>query len=256
MSFLDTKEYNAENAVEKDVVGGGFKALTSAVYQFEILLAYFSKSKGGAKAVNLELKNTATNTKHRFTVYVSNKEGSIKYKDKNTGELKYLPGFQSMDSLCLLAAGKPLVTLQEAAETKTINLYNYDQKKEVPTDVPMLMPLLGKMIKAGVLEVIENKKVKNQSTGQFEPTNEKRNLNELDKFFRDRDDMTVGEIMAKKAEPTFIKEWKEKWDGKPNDKFKAVAENGNAGIPGGAFAGGATAGEPSSTTADQSDLFL
>ena len=254
MSFLDSAEYDAGNAVEKDVVGGGFKTLTSDVYQFEILLAYFSKSAGGAKAVNLELKNVATGNKHRFTTYVSNKQGSIKYKDKQTGELKYLPGFQSMDSLCLLAAGKPLVTLQDLTETKTINLYNYELKKEVPTDVPMLMPLIGKVIKAGVLEVIENKNAKNQSTGQYEPTNEKRTSNELDKFFRDRDDMTVGEIIAKKPEATFIKEWLDKWQGKPNDKFKAVTQSGNAGVPGGAFAGGGD--EPAGTTAGQSDLFL
>lgn len=257
MSFLDSAEYDAGNAVEKDVVGGGFKNLTSDVYQFEILLAYFSKSSGGAKAVNLELKNVATGNKHRFTTYVSNKQGSIKYKDKQTGELKYLPGFQSMDSLCLLAAGKPLVTIQDLAETKTINLYNYDQKREVPTDVPMLMPLIGKVIKAGVLEVIENKNAKNQSTGQYEPTNEKRTSNELDKFFRDRDDMTVGEIISKKTEAVFIKEWKEKWQGKPNDKFKAVTQSGTSGVPGGSFAGGAPAGgEPAGTTAGQSDLFL
>ena len=32
-------------------------------------------------------------------------------------------------------------------------------------------------------------------------------------------------------------EWLDKWQGKPNDKFKAVTQSGNAGVPGGAFAG-------------------
>lgn len=66
--------------------------------------------------------------------------------------------------------------------------------------------------------------------------------------------MTVGEIIAKKTEAVFIKEWLDKWQGKPNDKFKAVTQSGNAGVPGGAFAGGGD--EPAGTTAGQSDLFL
>lgn len=255
MSFINNSEYEAGKVVEKDVVGGGFKSLPSDVYDFEILLAYTSTAASGAKAMNLELKNVAAGTKHRFTIYVTNKQGSIKYKDKS-GELHYLPGFLTIDSLCLLTVGKPLVQLQESMEKKTINLYNYEQKREVPTDVDMLMPLIGQHIKAGILETIENKSTKNASTGKYEPTNDKRTINEIDKFFRHRDNKTVGEIVGKKDEATFMTEWLEKWKGKPNDKYKAVAQNGNAGVPGGAFAGGGDTTEPAGTTAGQDDLFL
>lgn len=259
MSFLDASEYSAGNAVEKDIVGGGFKALTSNVYGFDVVLAYFGKSKKGAKFVQLELKEIISGAKHRFTIYISNAEGSIKYKDKTSGELKYLPGFLTVDALCLLTVGKPLITLQDQTEQKTINLYNYDLKKEVATDVPMLMPLIGKRVKAGVLERIENKNAKNPSTGNYEPTNEKRTLNEISKFFRERDDMTVGEIVGKKDKAVFINTWLDQWKDKPDDRFKAVQAAGNSGAPGGAFAGagGAPAGgEPAGTTAGQNDLFL
>jgi hypothetical protein len=258
MSFLDSAEYEAGNAVEKDVVGGGFRSLTSGIYGFDVLLAYCGKSKGGAKFVQLELKEVESGNKHRFTIYVSNKEGSIKYKDKKTGELQYLPGFLTVDSLCLLTVGKPLVQLQAQIEKKTINLYNFELKREVPTEVDMLMPLIGQRIKAGILETIENKSAKNPSSGVYEPTNEKRTINEIDKFFRDRDDKTVGEIVGKKEKAEFIETWKTKWDGKPNDKYKAVAQAGTGGVPGGAFAGAGNAGspEPAGTTAGQNDLFL
>ncbi|EIV0540739.1 hypothetical protein L7B14_004209 [Salmonella enterica] len=258
MSFLDSAEYEAGNAVEKDVVGGGFKSLPSGIYGFDVLLAYCGKSKGGAKFVQLELKEVDTDNKRRFTIYVSNKEGSIKYKNKKTGALEYLPGFLTIDSLCLLTVGKPLVQLQAQIEKKTINLYNFDLKREVPTEVDMLMPLIGQRIKAGILETIENKSAKNPSSGVYEPTNEKRTINEIDKFFRDRDDKTVGEIVGKKEKAEFIDTWKAKWDGVPNDKYKAVAQAGNSGVPGGAFAGAGTADsqEPAGTTAGQNDLFL
>lgn len=258
MSFLDSAEYEAGNAVEKDVVGGGFKSLPSGVYGFDVLLAYCGKSKGGAKFVQLELKEVDTDNKRRFTIYVSNKEGSIKYKNKKTGALEYLPGFLTIDSLCLLTVGKPLVQLQAQIEKKTINLYNFDLKREVPTEVDMLMPLIGQRIKAGILETIENKSAKNPSTGVYEPINEKRTINEIDKFFRDRDDKTVGEIVGKKEKAEFIDTWKAKWDGVPNDKYKAVAQAGNSGVPGGAFAGAGTTDsqEPAGTTAGQNDLFL
>lgn len=258
MSFLDSAEYEAGNAVEKDVVGGGFKSLPSGIYGFDVLLAYCGKSKGGAKFVQLELKEVDTDNKRRFTIYVSNKEGSIKYKNKKTGALEYLPGFLTIDSLCLLTVGKPLVQLQAQIEKKTINLYNFDLKREVPTEVDMLMPLIGQRIKAGILETIENKSAKNPSTGVYEPINEKRTINEIDKFFRDRDDKTVGEIVGKKEKAEFIDTWKAKWDGVPNDKYKAVAQAGNSGVPGGAFAGAGTADsqEPAGTTAGQNDLFI
>ena len=253
MSFLNTNEYNANEAVDKDVVGGGgFKALASNVYDFEVNHAYFSTAKSGAKAVNLELQ-TSDGNKHRFTVYITNKEGSIKYKDKQTGEMRYLPGFLTIDALCLLTCGKTLMEVQGMTEKRTLNLYNYEQKREMPTDVDMLMPVLKQKVKAAIVERIENKTKKNESTGKYEPTNDKRTTNEIVKFFRERDNLTTAEIRARQTEAKFMKDWLAVWENKPDDRFKEVAQAGNAGAPGGAFAGGA---EPQGTTAGQDNLFM
>ena len=255
MGFLSGVDYNAQDAVESDVLGGGFKPFTSDVYDFEIKLAYYTKAQSGAVALNLELV-TPDGRRLRDQNYITNKEGGNKFKDKQTGEMKYLPGFLTADSLCLLAAGIPLVKVDEQVETKTINLYSYEQKREVPTDVPMLMPLIGKRIKAGVLERIENKSKKNQSTGVYEPINEKRTVNVISKFFRQRDDLTVAEIKARLTDPKFIKDWIAQWQGKPDDRYKEVTGQGSAGMPGGSFAGAGSNTAPDGTTGDQDNLFM
>lgn len=252
MGFLSGVDYNAEEAVESDVLGGGFKPFTSDVYDFEIKLAYYTKAQSGAVALNLELE-TPDGRKLRDQNYITNKAGGNKYEDKKTKEKKYLPGFVTADSLCLLAAGMPLVKVDEQVETKTINLYNYEAKREIPTDVPMLMPLIGKRIKAGVLERIQNKQ-KKADNGEYVDTNEKRTVNVIHKFFRQRDDLTVAEIRARISDAKFIKDWLAQYQGKPDDRFKEVTGQGNSGMPSGAFAGAGNA--PDGTTGDQDNLFM
>lgn len=254
MSFLNVTDYNANEAVEKDVVGGGsFKLLPSNIYDFTINHAYFSKSaKSESKSLVLELESEATG-KRRFTLWVTNKNGQIKTKN-DKGELKYVAGFLLADALCLLTVGKPLVEIDKLAEKKTIMLYNWEARAEVATDVLMLMPLIKQKIKAAVLERISNKQTQNQSTGKWEDTADKRSSNEIVKFLRHRDDLTVNEIRARSDKPKFRDDWLAQWEGKADDRYKEVAgPAGTAGAPGGAFAGGA---EPAGTTGDQDNLFM
>lgn len=102
------------------------------------------------------------------------------------------------------------------------------------------MPLVGKAIKLGILEVRENKSKKNDSTGKYEPTNEERTYNTIDKFFRESDERTTEEIKGQIAKAEFINKWREKNADKLQDKYKPVTGTGTAGAPGGAFAGAAT----------------
>jgi hypothetical protein len=256
MSFLNENEYEQGKVVEKDVVPGtGFKPMESNIYDFTIKLAYFSTSAKGAKAVNLEM-HTDAGDKRRFTVYMTNQQGSVKYKDKK-GEMQYLPGFLTVDGLCLLTVGKSIMQLQKEVQTKTINLYDFNQKKEVATDVEMLVPLLEKRVKVGIIKKRENKTKKNESTGKYEPINEERFVNEISKVFRERDNKTVSEILGKMEKAIFIDEWLGRWENQTDDRYKEVAQAGNAGVPGAAFGGGAaTSSEPAGTTAGQDDMFL
>ena len=102
----------------------------------------------------------------------------------------------------------------------------------------MLMPLVGKAIKAGILKRKENKTKKNDQTGVYENLADSRQFNTAVRFFRPRDSLTVAEILAKVTEPKFYKTWLQANQGKLDDKYKEVkADNGNAGVPTGNFAG-------------------
>lgn len=247
MSFFQVEGYDATKATDEDRTGGGRKLLESAIYDGVINHAYFSKStKSAALALNLEF--SIGEHKHREQIWFTNGQGGVTYKDKKTGEQKYLPGFITCDTLTWLATeGQTLEAIQKTVQKKTINLYNYDQKKEVPTDVDMVMGLIGKSLKLGILHRKVNKQKKDDNN-QYVDINEARELNEVDKYFHAKTGKSRQEIQAK-GDAKFIETWKGQWEGKVDDRFKEVTGTGSAGMPTGGFAGAA---EPAGTTADQS----
>jgi len=228
-------------AVQKDddrLGGGGFEPLNSDVYDFTIEHAYVTKSSGGATAVNFSFLG-ADNAKLRTTIYVSS--GTAKgckntYEKKNKDgvmETHYLPGFNQVNSLCWMTAGKALADLASTVDgTKVINLYDYDKKAEVPTQVDMIMGLINMKITAAVLKQTVDKKKKND-TGEYMPTGETRDENEIDKFFRTSDKLTFAEITKGVTEPIFMVAWLEKWKDKIKSKVsKTGIVTGTPGAPG------------------------
>lgn len=234
MSFLTGVNIDAAAAVEQDTLGGR-RLLTSDVYDSVIKLAYIVKSQS-SKAVGVKLVLEAGGQEVSDTFWFMNSKGEVQtVKD---GVAKPIFGYQQMESICLLAAGMNFQTVDSKIETRTIKVYNFEQKTEVNTDVQMLMPLIGKTIKAGIVERRENKTKKNDQTGVFDPIADERRFNTATKFFRSRDMLTVAEILAKSTEPKFHAEWIKAFQGKLDDRYKEVANNsGNAGAPAGAFAG-------------------
>jgi hypothetical protein len=226
------KDNNIEE--EKDVLGGG-GPLDSAIYKAKVDMAYMGESQGGALNVTLHLV-TEDKRQIRSTIYITSgkEKGQLNYYEKN-GEKHYLPGFVVIDSLCQLTVGHDLADVAANAEKKLVNIYNYDQQKEVPTEVPVLEDLLDQEIYVGLLKVTEDKK-KQGDDGKYYPTGETRDINEIDKFFCARDGyegMTSAEIRAKAEEPVFFNKWKEKNTGKTVNKAKgAAAGNGKPGAPG------------------------
>lgn len=231
MSLLANLKTDAAIANEKDSVGG-FSVLDSNLYGSTIALAYLTTSSGGAIGLVLHLK-TADNREIRQTIYMTSgtAKGCKNYYEDAKGEKHYLPGFNLANSLALLTVGKEIGDL--ATETKVVNVYSPDAKAEVPTKVEMFTDLLGQEIIAAVLKQIVDKNQKNEATGKYEPTGETREENEIDKFFRARDKMTVAEIRAQAAAPAFYTTWETKWAGKVRDKStKGAGSNGTAGAPG------------------------
>ena len=82
-----------------------------------------------------------------------------------------------------------------------------------------------------LLKTVDKTK-KNDATGQYEPTGETREENEIDKLFRASDRMTTAEIRAKAAEASFAFTWETKNTGVTKNKSKgAPAGTGTAGMP-------------------------
>lgn len=236
MSMLDDLDVSTDiTGEEEDRLGGG-SALESDVYNMIIEMAYLNVSKNGAKCVHFNFKGDKGSFKE--TVYFTNRKGEPFYE--RDGEKHYLPGFNQINSICLLAAQKDLMNVGKTIETKMVPVYDFDERKEIAVSKEVLMDLIGKPIKLGVLKTIENK---NKLVGKkYMPTNVKRTFNESDKAFRASDGKTVTEIKAKADDAEFLTKWAVKWKGVDNDKFTPVE-----GAP------GATQSEASNPTPE--DLF-
>ena len=211
MSFLSNLSYNDNVQQEKDTLGG-FSLLDGGIYTATIKYAYLSQSKSGAGAVNFEFD--IDGKPYRETMYVTNKHGSNIW-EKN-GKSGYLPSFLTADAISLFATGEK--SLFELKDTKKIiNIYDKDAGKEIPTEVPMLTELLGKTIKLGIIKERVYKQEKS-STGGYLDTAETREQNTIDKVFSAKDNRTVPEVRAGKAEATFYQDWLTKYENQLIDK--------------------------------------
>jgi hypothetical protein len=223
---------------EKDVLGGG-GVLESGVYDFTVRMAYGSVSSGGSMALNLTLETDDKRTL-RATLYTTNKKGENFYTDKNQ-QKNYLPGFLLATNLCLLTVKKELH--QVAFEDKVIPIYDYDQKKELPTKAKVAVELIGQRISAGVFKEVVDKTTKDAS-GTYVPTGETREQNEIDKFFRTGDGFTVAEIRGKAATAEFKDAWSAKNTGVTKNKAKGAAAGGTGAVGNSKPAGQSTTAAP------------
>lgn len=213
----------------KDTVGGG-GPLESGLYKATVTVAYVTQSSGGALGLVAHFK-TEDNREFRQTFWMTSgtAKGCKNYYEKD-GEKHYLPGFTHASHLGLLSVGKEMADMD--LEEKVINLYSFEAKKEVPTKVNMVMDLINQEIIVGLLKQTVDKVQKDDNTGKYEPTGETRDENEVDKFFRAKDRMTVAEIRAQAEEASFIDTWEQKWSGKTRNRAKGASENtGTVGAP-------------------------
>lgn len=225
---MSLKNLAVDNSIKEsgDSLGGN-GPLNSDLYKLKVDLAYLGKSNvpnSKAQSVTIHFK-TEDNRELKETFWVTNGEGHT-YSEKNN-EKTYLPGFQAVQALSLLTIGKDITELD--SEEKTISLWDYKTKAKAPVKVQMLTELLGQEILAGVIRQNVDKTAKDVA-GNYVPTGETREESVIDKFFRERDNMTVAEIKARAPEATFYKDWQAKWAGKVRNKAKGV--NGTAGVPG------------------------
>ncbi len=201
---------------------GKFSVLESDVYDAVIKVAFAQTAASGAVGVTVIAK--VDNDEYRETIYITNRNKENFYYTKGNPPKKMpLMGFTTINDICQITCGKSLSQME--TENKMIMLYNADLQKEVPTAVPVLMELVGKPIKLGILKELKYK-VQNTDAGYVE-TDDVRESNVINKVFDPETGRTVYEINHDlKEAPLFIDKWLEKNRGIVIDLTKKSG-NGN-----------------------------
>ena len=188
--FANKKAAKSDSKIEDDYVGGG-GVLDTDIYEAVIKYAYIGSSKSSdARSLNLCLK--INNMEVTRAIWMTNGKGEITYKDKKTGEEKNLPGYNQVNSLCMLLCSKEVGEMD--VEDKTFNLYDYESKKEIPTSVECFTELHDQKLSVAVQRQTVDKTEKNEATQDYEPTGETRDQNEFIKFFPEGKLVTISEV--------------------------------------------------------------
>jgi hypothetical protein len=222
------EDTSVTKVVEKDSLGGGKFTLDSGVYEFTIKSMYPVKNKGGSTSMQLVLE-TANKKLFNPSIYFMDKDGSmttIASYGEAKGKKVDTFGKQQLDAICRMAVGKSLVEVSASEEKKTvIKQFTKDEKIQVD----MFMDVIGKKVTLGILETKVNKQAQD-GTGKYVPINEERIENTISKIFSN-EGFTKEELDKKLTTPVFIDAWREKFEGKLQDKFKAVAGGAVSGSP-------------------------
>lgn len=211
----------------EDRLGGGFAAWNSDIYVGKIKNAYAGQSAGGARNVTLIFDHNGK--EYRETVYVttSKEKGSVNYYVKD-GKKYGLPGFYVINDICIIASGIALE--DQETEEKVVNIYDFEERKELPQSVPVLVDLLGKEIALGILKSEEN--VSEKVNGEYVATDKTREVNTIDKVFHPELKLTVSEATKGLKEGEFWDKWLEKNQNTVRDKTtKTNVKSGRPGQP-------------------------
>lgn len=245
--MLDNLKMDQNVEKERDVIGSNFGPQESDIYPAMCTMAYLDKSSGGAMSINLTFKfPNGAELRIREWITSGDTKGNKNYYENAEGEKKYLPGFLTFASICNHALDKEPAQLQP--EKKTINIYDPDAKKELPTQKPVLVELIGSKVALGILKVRENKKAK--VDGEWVAIKDDRTFNEISKVF-DVDTLATTTEKAAKETPQFHEKWLEKFKGVLVDRYKEV--EGGSDSPKSSDSSSGTP-EPD-TSADVEDLF-
>ena len=227
----------------RDVLGGAFTFETD-VYDGIIKLAYAGKAQN-SNAQSVTVHVDIDGKEYRETIWITNRDGVNSYPDKKDPSKRHpLPGFVTIDDICLLSTGLPLAN--QTTEEKTVMLYDFEERKELPKNVHVITSILGLPITLGIQKSTEDKTklVPGSNPPVYEPTGETRDVNSIDKVFHTETKKTTVELRENRPQAVFYDAWKTKNQGKTRDN--STKGQGKAGAPGqrpAASAGGSGQGK-------------
>lgn len=213
MSLL--AQLSTDTSIKEDGDSLGSQVLDSGLYEATIKYAYIGSADSGAVSLVCMFDLSGRPLRQTFWMTSGTAKGGKNYYVNKDGERKYLPGFTQANSLAQLVTGKEISALD--TETKVIKLWSKEAKAEVPTKVEMLMELVNQPVVIGVIKQLVNKTVKNDDGG-YSPTDETREENEIDKFFKADNYMTLTEVKSNADEAEFYKSWVKKFKGTVKDR--------------------------------------
>lgn len=209
------------------------RTVDTDVYPGTIKMIFAGQSAGGARNVTLQLK-LDNGKDYNETIYLSNKEGKNTYT-KDDKEF-YLPGFLLVNNLAIMTTGKGIHDLAADVETRTVKLYDFDAKREVATDVPAVIPMIGKRVLVAIQEEEYEKQSKNDATGKYEGNGEYGVRNVIVKAYDPETRKTAVEMRDDK-DATQIDAWLEANKGKLKtvERSASPANQKSAPTPSGLF---------------------
>lgn len=190
MTNIFSDKTTAKEKIEDDFLAGS-GILDTDMYLAKIKTAFIGKA-AKSDARNVTILMDIGGKEYRQTIWVSNKLGEVTYKDKKTGDSKNLPGFNQVNSLCLLVAGQEMGAM--TVEELTVKLYDFDAKKELPQAVDCFTALHGEDVMVAFQRQTVDKTKLNDTTGVYESTGEIKDINEVVKFFAADKAVTISEV--------------------------------------------------------------
>tara|TARA_R110002012_G_C11535820_1_gene600960 strand:- start:347 stop:1048 length:702 start_codon:yes stop_codon:yes gene_type:complete len=206
-------------------LGGGSYLWDSGVYKTIVDMAYFDQSKGGAHSLNVTLLGE-DGKKLKQTVWFTNRKEEVHFINQK-GEKDYLPGYTLANNMALIITGEDVNEAFENSEKKMVNVYDFNEKKEKPTEKSVATSLLGKQIKVAILKQTVNKRV-NDGTGNYVDSAETRDENQIKEFYFADSDLTVVEKAKDAKEALMMPKWAERNTGKTLNRVKDVAASTSA----------------------------
>lgn len=219
-----------------DRVGGDFTFDTD-LYVGKVKVAYFGKSPKGANFLGLIL-GMPDGRDYSEDIYFTNREGQNYYhpKDKSknvdTSKKNPLPGFTLVNDLLLVTIGKELSEVAEDdVEERVIKMYDRTEKKELPTKVNMLIPMLGTEVGVAIQKSEETQMDKDNDGFYTIPTDKSRFTNNIEKVVVADTKHTVTEA-RNGNDPEWAPKWVERNKGQVRDKKYKGTDVVKAGMPG------------------------
>lgn len=207
----------------------GNSVVDSDLYKAVVNYAYLTESKNGAVGVVVSLA-VETSSQQKLnkteTFWITNRNKENFYVDKKTGQHITMPSYQILEELYGTITGNPLAEVADDIEIKTISIYDYNAKTEVPTDVEVITTLVNVPVGVIIQKILKNKSVSN-GAGAYVDTPETIEVNSIVKFVDLDTSLTLSELVKKSSEPTYVNAWLRAYQGKVQDK-RTIKDGGSS----------------------------